>query len=137
MKLKALMCLFLTCCMLTGCTENSVQDSSYQLEKIDIDKISLVTLTVMIAPPGETVELTQEQIEEMVELMEAVVINEKDDTYNQYGGQWVQFDITYDDGRETSIAVYTPFIIINYEGYRADHKPCQALAAFAESIVYG
>lgn len=103
------------------------------IKSIDSDDIESVTLSAN--SPNVSVELTREQIDEMLTLLKDVKLYEEDNSYNEYNGQWIQFDISQKSGEETSIAVYNPFIIIDRKGYIAEYEPCQALNVFANSIL--
>lgn len=101
-----------------------------QLSAGDIDNVTLSAY-----PPGKSVELTKDQIDKMLSLLGDVTLYEEDNSYNEYGGHWVQFDITLKNGEQLSLAVFNPFFIINRSGYRAEYESCQALDVFANSII--
>lgn len=113
---------------------NSISNQTLDsIKSIDSDDIESVTLSAN--SPNVSVELTREQIDEMLTLLKDVKLYEEDNSYNEYNGQWIQFDISQKSGEETSIAVYNPFIIIDRKGYIAEYEPCQALNVFANSIL--
>jgi hypothetical protein len=101
-----------------------------QLSAGDIDNVTLSAY-----PPGKSVELTKDQIDKMLSLLGDVTLYEEDNSYNEYGGHWVQFDITLKNEEQLSLAVFNPFFIINRNGYRAEYESCQALDVFANSII--
>lgn len=79
--------------------------------------------------------LTKDQINDLLILLYAVSLYEEDNSYNEYGGQWVQFDITLNSGEKISLAAFSPFFIINRNGYRAEYETCHALHVFANSLI--
>ena len=97
------------------------------------DDIDHVTLTAY--PPDKSVQLTKEQINEMLILLKGVTLYKEANSYNEYDGQWVQFDIDLNSGEEISLAEFNPFFIINRDGYRTKYGSCQALSDFANSII--
>lgn len=113
---------------------NSVANQALDgIKAISADDIDAVTLSAY--PPEKTVELSRDQIDKMLSLLEDITLYEADNSYNEYGGQWVQFDISLNNGEKISLAVFNPFFIINRNGYRAEYESCQALNVFANSII--
>ncbi len=112
---------------------SSVEKASSQIKSLSADDIKNVTLSAY--PPEKSVELTKDQIDKMLSLLGDINLYEEDNSYNEYGGQWVQFDIMLNSGEKISLAVFNPFFIINRNGYRAEYEPCQALNVFANSII--
>lgn len=76
----------------------------------------------------------QEQIDELADLLDDLTLMERDDSYGEYNGQWVQFDITKTDGTFLSIAEFNPFIIINGNGYKVRYEQGD-LNKFANGIL--
>ena len=74
--------------------------------------------TVELYPPDATLELTQEEIEELVPILDRVVTYQRDDTYGEYAGQAVIFTLTKIDGKQLRVQAYNPFIVIDGAGYR-------------------
>lgn len=90
---------------------------------------------VLANPPGKEASLSQEEIRELVESLNSVTVYRKDNSYNEYAGQWVEFSITKTDGTELEVAAYSPFIIINGEGYQANYESCQAMNGLANRVI--
>ena len=115
-------------------TESStVEQASSQIKSLSADDITNVTLSAY--PPEKSVNLTKDQINDLLILLYAVSLYEEDNSYNEYGGQWVQFDITLNSGEKISLAAFSPFFIINRNGYRAEYETCHALHVFANSLI--
>ena len=99
----------------------------------DLKEEDIASASVELLPPGETVEV--EDLEELAALLREAVVYEKDDSYGQYAGQAVTFTLTMADGTETRIMAYTPFLVLDGVGYRAEHDPCQALSQFGNRLL--
>lgn len=97
-------------------------------------EIDSVVLTAN--PPNRTVDLKEEQIDELVDLLNNLTLMETGDSYQEYTGQWVQFDIAKTDGTFLSIAELSPFIIIDGNGYKVRYDQGEALNEFANGIIY-
>lgn len=116
-------------------TPEEAENELSNLCTMNQDAIENVTVTAY--PSDETVELTREQITELQNLLKDIKLTERDDSYNEYNGQWMQFDITTGYGATTSLAVYNPFFIIDRIGYQADYDALQALNVFGNSVISG
>ncbi len=101
----------------------------------DLKGEDIASASVELLPPGETVEV--EDLEELAALLREAVVYEKDDSYGQYAGQAVTFTLTMADGTETRIMAYTPFLVLDGVGYRAEYEPCEALNAYANLLLEG
>lgn len=99
-------------------------------KEADIDQVEL-TLT----PPDQSFELTGAEVGELLPLLQQVVLYQRDDSYTDYAGQTVVFDVILRDGSTIQIWEYNPFVIIDGEGYRAKYEPCEALNAFANQML--
>ena len=51
------------------------------------------------------------------------------------GGQSCIFTITYNDGDVIEINAFTPSMIIDDKGYRAEYEACEKLNQFANSLI--
>jgi len=65
---------------------------------------------------------------ELVDILHKVVVYSQDDSYTEYNGQAVIFDLTKTDGTQIRINAYNPFIIIDGVGYKAKYEPCEKLS---------
>lgn len=101
----------------------------------DLKAEDIVDASVELLPPGETVEV--EDLEKLAALLREAVIYQEDNSYSGYAGQAVTFTLTMADGTETRIMAYTPFLVIDGVGYRAEYEPCEALNAYANQLLEG
>ena len=99
-------------------------------EKADIAQVEL-TLT----PPDQSFALTDAEVGELLPLLQKVVLYQGDNSYTDYAGQAVVFDVTLRDGSTTQVVAYNPFVIIDGVGYRTKYEPCEALNAFANRLL--
>lgn len=97
------------------------------------EEIAQVELT--LTPPDQSFELTGAEVGELLPLLQQVVLYQRDDSYTDYAGQAVVFDVILRDGSTIQIWEYNPFVIIDGEGYRAKYEPCEALNAFANQML--
>ena len=70
----------------------------------DLDAVDIVSASVELLPPDETVEIIE--IKELVEYLKDVVIYEQDDSWREYAGQATVFTITMADGTIEEITAY-------------------------------
>ena len=99
----------------------------------DLTAAEVSSATVFLQPPGETVEI--KDISKLVDLLNDVILYEKDNSYTEYGGQVVTFQLNMADGTQTKIMAYNPFIVIDGVGYRTEDAPCEALNQFANELL--
>ena len=99
-------------------------------EKADIAQVEL-TLT----PPDQSLVLTGAEAGELLPLLQKVVLYQGDNSYTDYAGQAVVFDVTLRDGSTTQVVAYNPFVIIDGVGYRTKYEPCEALNAFVNRLL--
>ena len=83
--------------------------------------------TVELYPPDVTLELTREEIEKLVPILDRVVTYQRDDSYVDSCGQAVIYTLTHTDGTQLRVQAYNPFVVINGEGYRTKYGPCEEL----------
>lgn len=91
--------------------------------------------TVELYPPDATLELTQEEIEKLVPILDRVVTYQRDDSYMDYCGQAVIYTLTRTDGTQLRVQAYNPFLVINGEGYRTKYGPCEELNQLGNDIL--
>ena len=63
------------------------------------------------------------------------VIYRKDGSYTEYNGQAVIYTIVLKDGTERAVNAYSPFLIIDGVGYRANAESCEQLARIAGGLI--
>ena len=71
-------------------------------EKADIAQVEL-TLT----PPDQSFALTDAEVGELLPLLQKVVLYQGDNSYTDYAGQAVVFDVTLQDGSTTQVVPAT------------------------------
>jgi len=91
--------------------------------------------TVELYPPDATLELTQEEIEKLVPILDRVVTYQRDDSYMDYCGQAVIYTLTRTDGTQLRVQAYNPFLVINGEDYRTKYGPCEELNQLGNDIL--
>lgn len=95
----------------------------------------IASIEVRLLPPDRTVRLTAEQIEALLPLLCDVVTFERDDSWSEYCGQAVTFNISKQDGTQTNVMAYAPFIVLDGVGRRCRYGPCEALNQFANDLI--
>lgn len=95
----------------------------------------VTSATVELYPPDATLELTQEEIEKLVPILDRVVTYQRDDSYMDYCGQAVIYTLTRTDGTQLRVQAYNPFLVINGEGYRTKYGPCEELNQLGNDIL--
>lgn len=86
-------------------------------------------------PPYQEFSITDGQVTaELVDLLNDVTIYEEDNSFEDYSGQWVEFELTMTDGSSKIVVAYNPFIIIDGIGYKTEYEPCEKLNAFGNSL---
>jgi hypothetical protein len=93
-------------------------------------------ISVKLSPPDVIFELTDSEIEELVEILHTVIIYNEDNFYNDYVGQGVIFTIIKTDGTQMKATAYNPFFIIDAVGYRTKYEPCEKLNSWANELKY-
>ncbi len=120
--------LMLSCLLLSACGKKSVESKISDLKHVK-------SISVTIRPPESTIELSEEQIDEVVNILKKATIGQKDDSYRELNGQWVEYDITYKDGSSISVASFNPYIVIDGVGYETDYEACEELSSYANSLL--
>ncbi len=93
-------------------------------------------ISVKLSPPDVTFELTGSEMQEIVEMLHAVVIYNKDNSYRDYVGQGVIITITKTDGTQIKATAFNPFFIIDDAGYKTKYKPCEKINSWANDLRY-
>ncbi len=126
--------IILVLCVLAVCTVGvtlCIGRGKKPYKNLDVSQI--VSAAVLLSPPDKTVQITD--LTELVEYLEDVVIYNKDNSYMEYAGQTVVFTLTMDDGSQTQIAPYAPFLVIDGVGYKTKYEPCEALNSYANRLL--
>lgn len=103
----------------------------------DLEVEDIKEVTVWLLPPDIKLAFTEEEVNELVQILNSVVIYKEDNSYKDYDGQAVIFTITKTDGTQISINAYNPFIIIDGTGYKTKYKPCEELNNLANNLNAG
>lgn len=104
------------------------------ITKITVLSSEIDSVVLTVNPPNQTINMKEEQINELVGLLNSLNLTETDDSYQDYTGQWIHFDITKTDGTHLSIAELSPFIIIDKNCYKVSYKQNDVLNEFANGI---
>ncbi len=111
------------------------QEESAATEALSLTSDEIQSVKVTLLPPDVTIALTAEEIQQLVNLLQAVVLGEADHSYQEYEGQSVTFEIEKKDKTSLSIMEYAPFLVIDGNGYRTEYEPCEALNQFGNQIL--
>lgn len=101
----------------------------------NLNSAEVASATVELYPPDTTLELTQEEINELVPILNRVVTYQRDDSYGEYAGQAVIFTLTKTDGTQLRVQAYNPFIVIDGVGYRTKYGPCEELNQLGNDLL--
>ena len=101
-----------------------------QLSEEDIEEVQLIVI-----PPGVETGLSEMEIEELVGILQDVRIYQEDNSYEEYEGQGVTFEISLGSGEKFEVMAYNPFLIINGIGYRTEYGPCEELNSLGNDVV--
>lgn len=135
--MKKILTILLICCcffiLFTGCKSNDDQQNDTNLSQLKTEDVT--SFIVTLRPPDEQFTITDEKsISQLVEILNEVKILEEDDSYTDYDGQWVEFELTMADESSKTIAAYNPFIIIDGVGYKTEYEPCAKLSSFGNDF---
>jgi hypothetical protein len=101
------------------------------LKMDDVEKIELLA-----QPPNTLVEITdRKHLQELIDILHEVVIYKKDNSWNDYAGQFVQYKITNNNGDIITIGAFNPFLIIDGVGYKTKYQPCEDLNKLAYKVI--
>jgi len=138
--LLGLLCILLIGCSAVKATEddadNDLEIILAEQELINLKPNDVTSFKVILRPPNEEITITDEKnISELVAILNRVPTYEQDDSYNEYNGQWVEFELTMADNSLKTVVAYNPFIVIDGIGYKTEYEPCEELNAFANSFI--
>ena len=91
-------------------------------------------VSIHLWPPNETMELSQDEIEELVGLLQQVKIYNPSWLHLASGGQSNIMTITYQDGSVKEVNQFGSTLIIDGQGYRAEYEPNEAISQFANKL---
>ena len=92
------------------------------------------SISIHLWPPNETMELSQDEIEELVGLLQQVKIYNPSWLHLASGGQSNIMTITYQDGTVQEVNQFGSTLIIDGQGYRAEYEPNEAISKFANKL---
>lgn len=99
----------------------------------ELNASDIVSAAVFLGPPDRTVRIAD--LEELASYLNDIVIYHKDNGYTDYCGQTVRFTLTMSDGSQVELTAFSPFVIINGTGYRAEYEPCERLSRYANQLL--
>lgn len=102
-----------------------------------LEGTELRAASLCLSPPDVTLELTEAEREELAGLLQKAVIHRRDDRWREYAGQGVTFTLEFADGTVRTVTAFSPFLIVDGVGYRAEYAPCEALSQFGTRILSG
>ena len=127
MKKAHLLFLALACVMaLSGC---SVPKKPFR----ELTGAEIRSASVRLSPPDLTVLI--QDTDRLAELLQDVTLYEADPSYTEYAGQAAAFTLELDDGTQTTVTAFSPFLILDGVGYRTKHGPCEALNRYANDLL--
>ena len=100
----------------------------------NLSENNISSATVELYPPNIKMDLSDEEIKDLVAVLQTVIIYNQDNSYSRYDGQAVIFTLTKTDGTQETMQAYNPFVVINGVGYRTKYEPCQELNALGNAI---
>ena len=92
------------------------------------------SISIHLWPPNETMELSQDEIEELVILLQQVKIYNPSWLHLASGGQSNIMTITFQDGSVKEVNEFGSILIIDGMGYRAAYEPNEAINQFANKL---
>lgn len=101
----------------------------------DLSVNNIASVSVELLPPQKSFDLSGDDIAELTEILNSVVIYNKDSSHTQYAGQAIIYTITKTDGTILTVNAYNPFLIIDSVGYRTKYEPCEELNALGNKIL--
>ena len=93
----------------------------------------IASATVQLLPPNRTAPVTD--LDALAAALNDAVIYRKDGSYTEYNGQAVIYTIVLKDGTERAVNFFSPFLIIDGVGYRANAESCEQLARIADGLI--
>lgn len=101
----------------------------------DLDENDIESINVSAYPNGKDADLSAGQMKQAVKLLKSLEFYQFDNSYSCVDGQTVSFFIEKKDGTAVSLAVLTPFAVVDSAGYLADEKALEKLSDFANEIL--
>ena len=101
----------------------------------DLSESDIESINVSAYPNGKDADLSAGQMKQAVKLLKSLEFYQFDNSYSCVDGQTVSFFIEKKDGTAVSLAVLTPFAVIDSTGYLADEKALEKLSDFANEIL--
>lgn len=98
-----------------------------------LKNIELVSATVRLMPPDKTIQI--KDLDKLEDLLEDIVIYNRDNSHSKYAGQAAVFSVTLLDGSQMEVTAYNPFVIIDGVGYKCKYEPCEELNDFANELL--
>ena len=95
----------------------------------------IASVKVVANPPGKEAQLGEEEVQELLGILDMVKVYKKDNSYGEYSGQWVEFEITRTDGRVLEVAAIAPFLVIDGSGYQGNYEACQRMNGLANRVI--
>lgn len=86
---------------------------------------------VEMYPPGKSFNLSQEDTEQLVSLLNRITTGPKDHSYRNYNGQVIVFTLVRLDATQFTVQPYGSCLIIDGVGYQAEEDDCAALNRLA------
>ena len=133
MKKRTVVWIALACAILAGGAAAALLLPVGKRPFRNLEAADIAAATVCLSPPDKTLEVTDR--EALADYLRAAVIYRRDDSYTEYCGQGVTFDLTMADGAEVSVTAYNPFLVIDGVGYRTEYAPCEALNGYANDLL--
>ena len=100
----------------------------------DLKDEEIQSISIHLWPPNETMELTRDQIAELVSLLKQVKIYNRTWMHHASGGQSCIMTITYLDGSTVEVNQLGSISIIDGRGYRSEYEPNEAINQFANKL---
>ena len=98
-----------------------------------LKNIELVSATVRLMPPDKTIQI--KDLDKLEDLLEDIVIYNRDNSHSKYAGQAAVFSVTLLDGSQMEVTAYNPFVIMDGVGYKCKYEPCEELNDFANELL--
>ncbi len=99
----------------------------------DLSANEISTVSVELLPPNETLDLTQNQINDLVSILQTAVLYNKA-PLEPLAGQAVIYQITQTDGTAIKIEPMGSLIQIDGVRYKTKYEPSEELNRFANNI---
>ena len=94
----------------------------------------IYSISIQLCPPNETMELSMDEIEELVGLLQQVEIFNPSWLHLASGGQSNIMTITYQDGTVQEVNQFGSTLIIDGQGFCAEYEPNEAINQFANKL---